>query len=78
MTRNKLLIAAVLVWPHPASAATLKLAAADRFFVTPHRPAVLEWTVESGTLSSPPESRMRPVIPGKSAASMAIPSLHGL
>ena len=59
MLKRTLLIVAVLTWPCAAGAATLRPAAAEKFFITPDKPAVLRWHVESSGLEGPVEATVR-------------------
>ncbi len=50
---------ASVCWSPLAGAATLTPVSVDPFFVTPNEPAVLRWTVDSGTLDGPVEATVR-------------------
>ena len=59
MSKSILWCAAVLALPQIAVGATLRPANTMQFFVTPDKPARLQWKVEGGTLAGPVEYVLR-------------------
>jgi len=52
-------LVALLAWTRAVTAADLRPAGADGFFVAPNEPAVLRWSVESGEVAAPLEYAIR-------------------
>ena len=67
-------LVALLAWTRAVTAADLRPAGADGFFVTPNQPAVLRWSVESGELVAPLDYTIRDYWGNPVASGQAKPS----